>query len=202
MLLRLGLVLAAVAGAGYGVLTYSNVNPSHKRGEEIDRLNGVAVHYNGGINQASGRNLSPDGYNYGLRWQCTEFVRRYYDQALGHRMPDTWGDARSLFDPALESGALNPARGLIQYTNGTSGPPAVNDLVIFAPRLLRPWGHAAIVSAAAGDAVEIVQQNPGPFSPSREVLALDCTAGACALPDGILGWLRLPPTPPETDAAR
>ncbi|SUD83261.1 Uncharacterised protein [Stutzerimonas stutzeri] len=54
-----------------------------------------------------GGNLSKDGYNLGLRYQCVEFVKRYYFERHGHRMPDTYGHAKSFFDPSLGDGALN-----------------------------------------------------------------------------------------------
>lgn len=58
----------------------TNLNPNleHTVGEQIDDLNGVAIYFNGGVNTVEGRNLTPDGYNLGLRYQCVEFVKRYY----------------------------------------------------------------------------------------------------------------------------
>jgi len=59
-------------------------------GEKVDSLNGVYVYYNGSVGHVSGRNLVPDGYNPGLKYQCVEFVKRYYYQHLNHKIPDSY----------------------------------------------------------------------------------------------------------------
>ncbi|WP_413044376.1 hypothetical protein [Pseudomonas sp. YJ42] len=73
-----------------------------------------------------GRNLTQDGYNLGLRYQCVEFVKRYYFERHGHRMPDSYGHAKDFFDPQVGDGALNARRGLLQFTYraAASGRPA------------------------------------------------------------------------------
>lgn len=49
-----------------------------------------------------------DGYNVGLRYQCVEFVKRYYSlEHYAHRMPNSYGHAKDLFDPRVEDGAMN-----------------------------------------------------------------------------------------------
>jgi len=48
------------------------------------------VYYNGSVGHVSGRNLVPDGYNPGLKYQCVEFVKRYYYQHLNHKIPDSY----------------------------------------------------------------------------------------------------------------
>jgi hypothetical protein len=189
--------------------TVLNWNPRLRLGQEIDRLNGVAVFYNGGVAHSSGRNLAADGYNLGIKYQCVEFVKRYYYERLGHRMPDSYGHAKHFFDAALEDGALSPKRDLLQYANGGRSKPRPDDLLVFGPSLLNRYGHVAIVSAVTDSALEIVQQNPGPFGSSRAELPLVCEGGRwrCQNPR-VLGWLRKDPntvqrTPvnPEAQAA-
>lgn len=46
-------------------------------GAPLDSLNGVVVYYNDGMGAVHGRN-TVDGYNVGLKYQCVEFVKRYY----------------------------------------------------------------------------------------------------------------------------
>ena len=184
------IILLLLAWVGY---TKANINSSQTRGDIVDSLNGVVVYYNGGINQTSGRNLAPDGYNLGIRWQCVEFVKRYYYEALGHKMPDTWGNAKDFFDPALSDGALNKQRNLIQFKNGGKTRPEVNDLIVFAGHIGNPYGHVAIVSAVAEGEIEIVQQNAGPFAPPRVRYDINYNRkGWTVLKSGTLGWLRLP----------
>ncbi len=190
---------AALVSAGGFVLllllwkaaTLWNWNPRYRVGQELDRLNGVAVFYNGGVSHSSGRNLAPDGYNLGLKYQCVEFVKRYYYERLNHRMPDAYGHAKQFFNAALPDGARNPQRDLVQYFNGSRSKPAPDDLLVFGPSLLNRYGHVAIVSAVDDTAVEIVQQNPGPFGRSRERIALRSDGGLWRCQNGrVLGWLR------------
>lgn len=173
------------------VVTHLNINLTRTVGEPVDELNGVAVYYNGGVGHTEGRHLTADGYNLGLKYQCVEFVKRYYFEHLNHRMPDTYGHARDFFDPALSEGVRNPQRALIQYRNGGSSKPKPDDLMVFGPTLLNPYGHVAIVSHVSDTRVEIIQQNPGPFGSSREQLTLVSQNGGWLCGSTrILGWLR------------
>lgn len=187
------LVAGAFVATGvsvYGAATYLNLNPSREVGSVVDEFNGVKVYYNGGVNNSEGRNLFRDGYNLGIKYQCVEFVKRYYFERFGHRMPDPYGHARDFYDPATPHGALNGKRGLRQYRNAQSEPPKVNDLIVFAPTLFNPYGHVAIVAGVTDREIEIVQQNPGPFSHSRARFAMDAAEGRWAVAGGVLGWLR------------
>ena len=57
-------------------------------GTIIDSYNGVNIYYNGNnFKNVLGRNVSEDGYNLGLKYQCVEFVKRYYYKRYGHKMP-------------------------------------------------------------------------------------------------------------------
>ncbi len=51
---------------------------TYEVGDKVDSLNGVYVYYNSNVGNVSGRNLASDGYNLGLKYQCVEFVKRYY----------------------------------------------------------------------------------------------------------------------------
>ena len=160
-------------------------------GDKIDEFNGVTVYYNGGINQTHGRNLSEDGYNIGLRHQCVEFVKRYYFERFGHKMPDSYGHAKSFFDPSVTDGALNAARGMLQYRNGSATAPQAEDLIVFAPTVLNPYGHVAIVTDVEADGIGIIQQNVG--KKTREELALITKADGFFIDDSrVYGWLRMP----------
>lgn len=192
-LLAAGALLPLAALAVYAAVTRVDPNPQHAVGEQLDALNGVAIYYNGGVNSVQGRNLTRDGYNLGLRYQCVEFVKRYYFERHGHRMPDTYGHAKDFFDPSLSDGDLNAKRAMWQFANGGTMPPKADDLLVFAPSLLNRYGHVAIIASVGSDTLQIAQQNPGPFGSSRETLALTSREGRWYLGDGqVLGWLRLP----------
>lgn len=192
--LLLVLLLAALVWGGYYQLTRSALNAKAARAQVIDVFNGVTVHYNGGVNESYGRNLTADGYNLGIKYQCVEFVKRYYYQRFGHRMADSYGHARDFFDQKLADGALNPARGLSQFANGGVSLPQPEDILVFGPSLLNPYGHVAIVAEVNPYAVVVIQQNAGPVLSSREAFPLQRLAnGGVRIADArIRGWLRLP----------
>lgn len=186
------LVLLALAAGGYYVLTRQNINPKHQVGEVLDQFNGVAVYYNGGVNHVLERNTAPDGYNIGLKYQCVEFIKRYYYQHLNHKMPDSYGHAKSFYQQGLASGALNPQRNLYQYTNGSDTLPQVGDIVVYEGTTLNPYGHVAIVAALEPDDgwLEIIQQNAGPFAKTRVRYPLAYhDQGYWIEQPHILGWL-------------
>lgn len=155
-------------------------------GAELDSHNGVTVHYNGmNIAQNHGKHFAHDGYYYGRKWQCVEFVKRYYYEHLNHSMPDGWGNAKDFFDPDIGDGKLNRKRGLKQYTNGGASMPLADDLIVLTQG---KYGHVAIVTEVGNDYVEIVQQNV--FLSTRKRLPLkDSQVGAGD--DAPAGWLRL-----------
>lgn len=66
-----------------------NFNQEFSIGQKVDSLNGVYAFYNGEVNHVLERNITTDGYNLGLKYQCVEFVKRYYYEYLGHKMPDS-----------------------------------------------------------------------------------------------------------------
>jgi ABC-type multidrug transport system fused ATPase/permease subunit len=188
-------LLPLIALATYAAATRFNPNNQHAVGEQLDELNGVAIYYNGGVNTVQGRNLSQDGYNLGLRYQCVEFIKRYYFERHGHRMPDTYGHAKEFFDPTLSDGSLNAKRAMLQFRNGSAEQPQAEDLLVFAPSLLNRYGHVAIIASAGTDSLQIAQQNPGPFGSSREDLGLTQREGHWYIEQSrVLGWLRLQPT--------
>lgn len=63
-----------------------------KIGDTLDLFNRVVVYYNGdNYTHSQGKNYSEDGYYYGQKGQCVEFVKRFYYEAIKHRMPNVWG---------------------------------------------------------------------------------------------------------------
>lgn len=168
-----------------------NFNSKYEVGQKIDSLNNVIVYYNGGVDNVEKRNTK-DGYNLGLEFQCVEFVKRYYYEYYNHKMPDSYGHAISFFDKSITDGQLNTKRNLIQYTNPSTSKPEEGDLLVMKGSFFNKYGHVAIVSAVTDSSIEIIQQNPGPFSPSRETILLEkLTSGKWEMKnDRILGWLR------------
>lgn len=187
-----GLALVLLVMLGFRLSTRVNWNFGKSIGTPLDSLDGVAVYYNGGVNQSHGRN-TVNGYNVGIKYQCVEFVKRYYLEVFHHQMPDPYGNAKDFFDPTVGDGELNPARGLLQFQNGSTFLPRQGDLLVWGPSTWNPYGHVAIVSAIQGTMIEVIQQNPGPFGDSRAKILFEKTANGHRLAeDRILGWLRKP----------
>ena len=157
-------------------------------GHEVDVLHGVSVYYNGAVRNTSGRNYSKDGYSYGLKWQCVEFVKRYYHQSLKHKMPNPWGHAKDFFNPQLKDGAFNTERGLYQFKNGSFNRIQVDDIIVFSGTDFNQFGHIAIVSKVEDYLIEIVQQNVG--IETRMSFAINPRKGYCFVKNPrVLGWL-------------
>ncbi|MBN1998906.1 CHAP domain-containing protein [candidate division KSB1 bacterium] len=180
------MLVVAVAAA----LPWMLFKKTYKVGDVIDSFNGVTVFYNGENGAANhGRHYSEDGYYFGQRWQCVEFVKRYYYQVLSHKMPEVWGHATDFFEPELEDGTLNSSRDLLQYRNGGSEKPRADDIIVFRHN---GFGHVAIVAAVYPSSIEIIQQNK--LLKSREKLPLINTGGRYTVGGEVVpaGWLRKP----------
>jgi len=187
--ITLGLI--TVIFFAYRGLKKVNINTNYEVGQEIDSLNNVVVYYNGGVDNVVQRNTK-DGYNLGLEFQCVEFVKRYYYEQFNHKMPDSYGHAISFYNKKLADGDFNKQRDLTQYSNPSISKPDKSDLIVMKGSLFNRYGHVAIISKVTDIEIEIIQQNPGPFSPSREVFKLTKTIdGKWKIEsDRILGWLR------------
>ena len=152
----------------------------------IDSYKGVAIYDNGPIiSKSHGRHYGPSGYYWGQKWQCVEYVKRFYDQAKGHQMPDVWGHAKDFFDPAVAQGGVNQRRGLRQFRNGADAAPEVDDLFVFGGM----YGHVGIVSEVTSNSVEMVQQNI--YGKPRARFEMVATNGNFTVQaGGLMGWLR------------
>lgn len=165
---------------------------SYELGDAVDSLNHVKVFYNGNTSTVLGRNTTEDGYNIGLKYQCVEFVKRYYYEYYHHKMPNSYGHAVSFYDKSLKDGTLNPDRDLIQFSNPSKSKPQVGDLIVMDASSLNGYGHVAIISEVLDKEVQIIQQNPGASASSRAWFRLDEINGVYNIEnDRILGWLRI-----------
>ena len=183
--------------SGYLVFTRYDSSWQYDVGDVVDEFNGVEVYYNGGVNHVSSRHLTEGGYNLGLSYQCVEFVKRYYYEYYAHQMPDSYGHAKSFYDASLASGDINVKRGLVQYKNGAEKIPKEGDIAVYKPTIFNRYGHVSIISAVneAEGTVEVIQQNAGPYQPSRTVYRLINKDGSYQIDNKrIFGWLRFEQT--------
>jgi CHAP domain len=159
-------------------------------GSKIDTYNGVDVYYNGNdYTHVTGRHVTNDGYNLGLKFQCVEFVKRYYFYVFDHKMPNAFGHAKDFFDKDLPDKSYNKKRGLTQFRNVREYKPAVDDILVYDKSPGNPFGHVAIISYVGDQEIEIVQQNMG--LNSRIKIPLVNFQQYWTIADhNILGWLR------------
>jgi surface antigen len=164
---------------------------SGKPGKVIDTFNGVNIFYNGKVANIQGRNVTKDGYNLGLKYQCVEFVKRYYYEFYNHKMPDSYGNAKDFFSYSVSDGDINSERGLRQFNHPSRARPKIGDLIIFGATQWNEFGHVAIISKVKNDKIEIAQQNPGSNNPSRKWYDLDKQGDQYHIGSPyVLGWLR------------
>lgn len=178
-------MLASVARSSMGVLPRNE-----PVGTVLDSLDGVPVYANGlSFSTSHGRHYADDGYYFGQKWQCVEFIKRYLYVAKGHNLPNVWGHAKHFFDDKIAHGKMNPARGMLQFKQGGDELPRVGDLLVLD---LTSFGHVAIISQVFSDQIEVVQQNSGK---TRAKLPLQKKAGAYYVGTRVSparGWLRIP----------
>lgn len=158
-------------------------------GRIIDSYKGVNVYSNGDdYSKNHGKNYSKDGYYYGYKWQCVEFIKRFYYEAKSHKMPDIYGNAKDFFDESLESGQMNEKRGMLQYKNGEDEKPQPDDLIVFTDTT---YGHVVIVTEVGENYIEVIQQNMGNYARSK--FDLECRDGKYFVGGSRVpaGWLRV-----------
>lgn len=180
------LALLLTLGIGAALLGWWN---SRRVGRVLDSYRGVSVYDNGFLFFRSyGRNYGSNGYYFGQKWQCVEFVKRFYFEAKNHKMPDGMGHAKSFFEDGLADGGLNSRRGLFQFRNGSPTKPSPDDLMVFTNTT---YGHVAIVTTVGDDSIEVIQQNI--LSGSRQRFSLAATNGHYYVSGSRqpAGWLRL-----------
>lgn len=120
---------------------------NHKFGRILGFYRGVVIRYHRGKSQRG---------KYGLKYQCVEFVNRYYARKLGYRNMTRSGHARSYYHRAS-------SKGLIAYPNGSRIKPRVSDIITFHSGKRGDFGHVAIVYKVTSRKVCIVQQNRLPW---------------------------------------
>jgi hypothetical protein len=157
-------------------------------GRALDSYRGVHVFDNGLLFFRSyGKNYARDGYYFGQKWQCVEFIKRFYYETKAHKMPDVMGHAKSFFDVSIPDGALNTRRGLLQYHNGSTDKPRPDDLIVFADTR---YGHVGIVTEVGSDFIEIIQQNIVGHTRQRFSLSVSNGHFSVNAPRKPAGWLR------------
>jgi len=156
----------------------------------IDWHFGVPVYHNGSLGSVYGRNVTSDGYNLGLKYQCVEFVKRFYYEYYNHKMTQSYGHAKEFFDWSVGDGEFNAKRGLNQYRNGSAFPPKENAIIIFRPDNNNSFGHVGIISSIKSGKVQMISQNNGHSQKPRSTFPLIFQNGKYRIDhDHVIGWL-------------
>ena len=182
-----------------------DVDPSSGWGSPLGQFNDAIVYSNIGDNCNScahpGNNppSCPDpcatqsGVTTGLRWQCVEFVDRYYKQVYGLDVyaAGLSGNANTYLGHA--SGA-----GILRFKNINPEQPRTGDILVWNGTNINANGHVAVVQQMVGNVVTILQQNAGMTWTNTITLSQDnngfwrvpvlSSVGVC------LGWIRPQPT--------
>lgn len=158
-------------------------------GTYLGQFNTVAAYSNGTVTT-----YYPDNKNYvngvytGVKWQCVEFVRRYFYTIFG--VSPNGGDALNWYANA-------PSIGLERYPNGGTTPPQVGDILCKGATSGAPNGHVAIIKRVENNRVYTAQQNVSEDSSDlNKWLPLTVSNGTYFIGDSsIQGWLRKPSQP-------
>jgi surface antigen len=155
----------------------------------------VAAYSNGSALYASYVNNSVNGIYTGMKWQCVEYVRRYFLSTFNTDLASKYnGNANYWYTNAA-------AMGLEQYANGGTTPPQVGDILCATGPSSN--GHVAIIKRITGSKIFTAQQNFANDSTDLDKpLTLTVSNGTYTVSGytGIQGWLRKPATPGQATA--
>jgi len=140
--------------------------------------------YQAGYNDCAGTG------QYGEQYQCVEFVKRFYSQALGVDTSHWHGNALDYYTMSPDS------KGLMPFENATTTvPPEPDDILVFDAFGKDTVGHIAIVTAVTSGQIDLIEQN---FSCSGTLslpLSQDAARGTWTVGNRkgqpVKGWLRL-----------
>lgn len=158
-------------------------------GRVLDTWQGIPVYDNGlRTHDTYGKSVAPDGYVFGWKYQCVEFIKRYYFHIFHHRMPDGQGNARDYWNADIPDGHLNSQRGLLQFNVPSTSTVQANDILVYS---YAPYGHVALVMEIRSDTVFFIQQNMG--NKTRDTVFISFTPAGYRISDArVRGWLRHP----------
>jgi surface antigen len=156
-------------------------------GAYLGQFHRVAAYSNGAAIYNSNTNNFVNGIKTGLKWQCVEYVRRYFLTVFNTDLASRYtGNANTWYSNAA-------AMGLEQYPNGGTTPPQVGDILCSTGPSSN--GHVAIIKRITGNKVYTAQQNFSNDSTDLDKpLTLTVSNGTYHVGgySGIQGWLRRP----------
>lgn len=119
-------------------------------GDAMGSFNGVTSYYNPSGHVSNTYNYLND-INTGMKWQCVEYVNRYYLQNYDK-------DIRIVGQNAVDYFGNAGQRGLEAYTNGGPVAPQIGDILCLSGNT---YGHVAIIREVNASNIKVIQQNSG-----------------------------------------
>jgi surface antigen len=143
-------------------------------------VSGVAVYSNGPTANLNTYGANREGNVYfGEKWQCVEFMRRFYYKAYGFYISKT-GNAKTFYGNS----------GLKSYPNGDSVAPQPGDILCMTNS---GAGHVAIITEVGSNYIKVAHQNVGGASHIGLTLSMSGTnvnASAIGSSLSVQGWMR------------
>lgn len=164
-------------------VNWTTYSPTGNYGCDIGYFKGVAAKSNDGhIGTGCGR------------WQCVEYIKRFYLDAMGINLWEPIGIARNYWDEYEDTanyGYLQNS-GLQKCANDFTRQLKPGDILVFNTY---PYGHVAIVTDVKENSnqVSIIEQNYRADDYPERSLLLQTQNGKHRIDDdSILGWLHMP----------
>lgn len=186
--------------------TIRDIYPSSGWGSPLGQYNNATVIFNDGAdscNSCAHPNLNnqlycPDpcasqtGATTGLKWQCVEYVNRYYKQVYGLHTYSAGlaGSANTYLSLANHA-------GMIRFQNNNPEKPRTGDVIVWAGTQNNTAGHVAVIKQVNGNTVTIIQQNAhSTWTNTTTLLTNNFWAFPTSPSVGpCLGWYRPQPNP-------
>lgn len=159
-------------------------------GTKVGEFNSVPAYSNGTTSFVSSDYNNYNGINTGMKWQCVEFVNRYYAKVYNMNLKDTeiYGNANTYFQNAGQA-------GLKTYANGGTTAPEVGDIICSNGGT---YGHVGIVRSVSTNSITVIHQNwSNSTADNEKVLSRSGNnVGTFNSTYPVQGWVRMPNSTP------
>lgn len=126
------------------------------------------------------------------RWQCVEYIKRFYYEAMGINLYKPIGIARNYWDKYDNTGDYSYIKnsGLEKCNNDFSCRLNLGDILVFSTA---PYGHVAIEVNENGSQIKIIEQNYRSDDNSERYLDIQTQNTKYKILDNtVIGWLHMP----------
>ena len=155
-------------------------------GTHVGEYNGVIAYSNYENSYVSGKYNYVDVYNTGMKWQCVEYVNRYYYVSYGQKIRIAGTNADEYYGAASD-------RGLVAYPNSGTTSPQPGDILCSSGGT---HGHVAIVREVTADSVHVIHQNwANTATDNNKTISMSVSGGHYTVSGfssnySVQGWIR------------